>query len=145
MSIPTKIVHGLQMACCLCILVLLIHAGDRGSDYFAASPEVTFLLLIAVSHLLFSVCLLISEITSPSSTDIYETPLIYLKVPLFFILLMVAGVAAILEAKKLESREEKEIGVAGGIAVFAAFSSFFGCYTNVSGCRNVKMFSSAET
>ncbi|CAL1266668.1 unnamed protein product [Larinioides sclopetarius] len=113
MSIPTKIVHGLQMACCLCILILLIHAGDRGSDYFAGSPDVTFLFLITTSHLLFSICLLISEITSHSCTDIYETPLIYLKVPLFFILLIVAGTTAIFKARKLESREEKEIGVAG--------------------------------
>ncbi|GBM34744.1 hypothetical protein AVEN_208903-1 [Araneus ventricosus] len=144
MSIPTKIVHGLQVACCLCILVLLIHAGERGSDYFAGSPAVTFLLLITASHLLFSICLLVSEVTSHSCTDIYETPLIYLKVPLFFSLLVVAGTVAILEARKLESREEKEIGVAGGIAVFAALSSVFGFYTNVRGCRNVKLFSPVE-
>ncbi|GIY09607.1 uncharacterized protein CEXT_119081 [Caerostris extrusa] len=123
MSIPTKIVHCLQMACCLSIMILLIHASRRESHYFGASPVVTAFLLIISSHLVISLCLLIAEATSDSA--VYETPMIYLKTPLFFVLLVVAGTGAILEAKKLESQEEKEIGVAGGIAIFTQLFHLF--------------------
>ncbi|GFY76025.1 uncharacterized protein TNIN_59081 [Trichonephila inaurata madagascariensis] len=143
MSIPTKIVHSLQVACCLSILLLLVHAGAReGADYYGGSPTITTLLLITSAHLLMSGCLLVAECTS--SSNIYESPLVYLQTPLFFVLLVLSGAASILEVKRLESQEEKEIGVAGGIAIFAAVSSVFGCYTNVDGCNNVKIFSPPE-
>ncbi|GFU38587.1 uncharacterized protein NPIL_14451 [Nephila pilipes] len=143
MSIPTKIVHSLQVACCLSILLLLVHAGaHEGADYFGGSPTVTSLLLITSAHLLMSGCLLVAECTS--TLQIYEAPLVYIQTPLFFVLLVLTGSASILEVKKLESQEEKEIGVAGGIAIFAALSSWFGCYTNVEGCNNVKMFPPSE-
>ncbi|GFQ75871.1 uncharacterized protein TNCT_739401, partial [Trichonephila clavata] len=112
MSIPTKIVHSLQVACCLSILLLLVHAGAReGADYYGGSPTITTLLLITSAHLLMSGCLLAAECTS--SSNIYESPLVYLHIPLFFVLLVLSGAASILEVKKLESQEEKEIGVAG--------------------------------
>ncbi|GFS96320.1 hypothetical protein TNCV_16701 [Trichonephila clavipes] len=77
MSIPTKIVHSLQVACCLSILLLLVHAGAReGADYYGGSPTVTTLLLITSAHLLMSGCLLAAECTS--SSNIYESPLLTL-------------------------------------------------------------------
>ncbi|GFS96314.1 uncharacterized protein TNCV_16671 [Trichonephila clavipes] len=83
-----------------------------------------------------------ATLTSPGSPKVLVLEsFVYLQIPLFFMLLVLSGAASILEVKRLESLEEKEIGVAGAIAVFAAVSSVFGCYTNVDGCNNVKIFS----
>ncbi|XP_035212868.1 uncharacterized protein LOC118186822 [Stegodyphus dumicola] len=137
MYISSKLFFAVQVACCLSIIGLIGHAGFFDRDYFGASPSATCLLLVACSHLVLCTFILLTAITT---SKIYETPLICVHDLLFFTLLVATGTASIWECKSFESKEEKEIGTAGAIAIFTAFVSMIGCCTSYKVCENMKSF-----
>ncbi|XP_042899764.1 uncharacterized protein [Parasteatoda tepidariorum] len=135
MHFCSKFLMTFQLVCCLVIVCLILHAGSYDRTYFGVAPTTMCLLLISASHLFLNSIILP---VAYKSERIYETPLICFQSVIFFILLNIIGVLAIVKNRNFESLEEKEIGIAGALAILTAFASTMKCCTSYEVCKNMR-------